>query len=52
MAVDDIDGRPRVRREGGKEPMSKHQIKPGLKIERADAGRDGRTCLARPKSQA
>ena len=52
MAGDSIDGRPRVRRAGGKEPLSKHQIEPGLGIERADAGRDGRTCLARPKSQA
>ena len=33
--------------------MSKHLIQPlSAENERADAGRDGRTCLARPISQA
>ena len=32
----------------GKNPASKHQIQ---ESEQADAGRDGRTCLARPYSQ-
>ena len=41
------------RKAGG--PLSKHQpIRFSLSVEneRADAGRDGRTCLARPNSQA
>ena len=32
--------------------MSKHQIQPEYGDEQADAGRDGRTRLARPNSQA
>ena len=32
--------------------MSKHHIQPELENEQADAGPDGRTCLARPNSQA
>ena len=34
-------------------PVSKHQIQPECnESEHADAGRDGRTCLARPTPQA
>ena len=36
----------------GRNPVSKHQIQPEYGDEQADAGRDGRTRLARPKSQA
>ena len=35
----------------GRNPVSKHQIHPECG-EQADAGRDGRTRLARPNSQA
>ena len=36
-------------------PASKHQpirFSPGVENEQADAGRNGRTCLARPNTQA
>ena len=36
----------------GRNPVSKHQIQPEYGNEQADAGRDCRTCLARPNSQA
>ena len=36
----------------GRNPVSKHQIQPEYRDEQADAGRDGRNRLARPKSQA
>ena len=37
----------------GRNPVRKHQIQPGYgDNEQADAGRDGRTGLARPTSQA
>ena len=36
----------------GRNPVSKHQIQPGYGDEQADAGRDCRTRLARPNSQA
>ena len=36
----------------GRNPVSKHQIQPEYGDEHADAGRDGRTRLARPNSQA
>ena len=36
----------------GRNPVSKHQIQPEYGDEQADAGRDCRTCLARPNSQA
>ena len=36
----------------GRNPVSKHQIQPEDGDEQADAGRDGRTRLARPNSQA
>ena len=36
----------------GRNPVSKHQIQPEYRDEQADAGRDGRTRLARPNSQA
>ena len=36
----------------GMNPVSKHQIQPEYGDEQADAGRDCRTCLARPNSQA
>ena len=58
MAVRDLDGHRyrhslyRGKREKGEEPVSKHQIQPGCGDEQANAGRDGRTRLKRPKSQA
>ena len=37
----------------GRNPVSRHQIQPAeYGDEQADVGRDGRTCLARPNSQA
>ena len=36
----------------GRNPVSKHQIQPEYGDEQADAGRDSRTRLARPNSQA
>ena len=36
----------------GRNPVSKHQIQPECGDEQADAGRDCRTHLARPNSQA
>ena len=36
----------------GRNPVSKNQIQPEYGDEQADAGRDCRTRLARPKSQA
>ena len=36
----------------GRDPVSKHQIQPEFGDEQADAGRDCRTSLARPNSQA
>ena len=36
----------------GRNPVCKHQIQPEYGDEQADAGRDGRTRLARPNSQA
>ena len=36
----------------GRNPVSKHQIQPDYGDEQADAGRDCRTRLARPNSQA
>ena len=36
----------------GRNPVSKHQILPEYGDEQADAGRDCRTHLARPNSQA
>ena len=36
----------------GRNPVRKHQIQPEYGDEQADAGRDGRTRLARPNSQA
>ena len=41
-----------VAAELGKNPVSKHQIHPEYGDEQADAGRDGRTRLAKPNSQA
>ena len=38
--------------EVGRNPVSKHQIQPEYGSEQADAGRDCRTRLARPYSQA
>ena len=38
--------------EFGRNPVSTNQIQPEYGDEQADAGRDCRTCLARPKSQA
>ena len=38
--------------ESGTNPVSKHQIQPEYGDEQADAGRDGRTRLARPNFQA
>ena len=36
----------------GRNPVSKHQIQPEYRDEQADAGRDCRTRLVRPNSQA
>ena len=36
----------------GRNPVSKHQIQPACGDEQADVGRDCRTRLARPNSQA
>ena len=36
----------------GRTPVSKHQIQPEYEDEQDDAGRDCRTRLARPNSQA
>ena len=36
----------------GRNSVSKHQIQPTCENEQTDAGRDGRTRLARPNSQA
>ena len=36
----------------GRSPVSKYQIQPECGDEQADAGRDDRTRLARPNSQA
>ena len=36
----------------GRNSVSKHQIHPEYEDEQADAGRDSRTRLARPNSQA
>ena len=36
----------------GRNPVSKHKIQPECGDKQADAGRDGRTRLARPNSQA
>ena len=55
MAIDGIDRLHRVRREAGKEPVSKHQpirFSLGMENERADAERDGRAYLARRNSRA
>ena len=41
-----------VAAELGRNPVSKHQIQPEYGDEQADAGRDCRTRLARPNSQA
>ena len=38
--------------ERGRIPVSKHQIQPEYGDEQADAGRDGRTRIARPNYQA
>ena len=38
--------------EQGRNPVSKHQVQPEYEDEQADAGRDCRTRLARPNSQA
>ena len=35
----------------GRNPMRKRQIQPEFRNEKADAGRDGQTPLARPNSQ-
>ena len=36
----------------GRNPLKEHQIDPGYGDEQADTGRDSRTRLARPNSQA
>ena len=36
----------------GRNVLSKHQIQPNYEDEQADAGRECRTCLARPNSLA
>ena len=42
----------RGKREEGEAPVSKHQTQLGRVNGRADAGRESRTLLARPKTQA
>ena len=49
MAVDGIDGRRRGKRKG---PLVSTRFSFTVEKKRADAGRDGRTRLARPSSQA
>ena len=48
MAVSSLDAAAEL----GRNPVSKHQIQPEYGDEQADAGRDCRTRLARPNSQA
>ena len=57
MAVDVVDGhlshgRQEEEEEEKKNPRVSTKFSLGLENERVDAGRDGRTCLARPNSQA
>ena len=55
MAVDVVDGHlshGRQEEEEEKNPRVSTRFSLGLGNERVDAGRDGRTCLARPNSQA
>ena len=53
MTIGDIYGCRRGNREEGEEPVCEHRIQPVvLENEPAEAGRDSRTCLARPNSQA
>ena len=47
-----IKGEMEAAAELGRNPVSKHQIQPEYGDEQADAGRDCRTRLARPNSQA
>ena len=52
MAYGGLDEQMDAAAELGRNPASKHQIQPGYGDEQADAGRDCRTRLARPNSQA
>ena len=53
MAVGGMDGRHGGKREKGDEPVNRHRIQPGCgDCGRADWGRDNRTRLATPNSQA
>ena len=52
MAFGDLNKQMGAAAEFGKNSLSKHQIQPEFGDEQADAGRDCRTCLARPNSQA
>ena len=52
MAYDGIDKQMDAAAELGRKPVSKHQIQPEYGDEQADSGRNCRTRLARPNSQA
>ena len=51
MAVDGIDVHLAESRRNERNPATKHQIQPGRRDERVDAGRDGQICFASPNSQ-
>ena len=52
MAYDGLNKQMDAATEIGKNPVSQHQIQPEYRDEQANAGRDYRTRLARPISQA
>ena len=52
MAYGDLNKQMGAAAEIGRNPVSKHHIQPEYGDEQADAGRDCRTRLARPNSQA
>ena len=52
MSYGDVNKYMDVTAETGKNPVSKRQTQPEYGDEQADAGRDCRTRLARPNSQA
>ena len=52
LLIDTVYNKMDAAAELGSNPVSKHQIQPEYGFEQADAGRDCRTRLARPNSQA
>ena len=52
MSYDGLNKYMEAATELGRNPVSKHEIQPEYGVEQADAGRDCRTRLARPNSQA